>query len=68
VKKLAVFLIELYQKISRLLPATCRFTPTCSEYTKIAIQKYGFLKGMGMGIKRIARCHPKSPGGSDPVP
>ena len=68
IKKLAIFLINIYQKISALTPPVCRFTPTCSEYTKQAIQKYGILKGGWFGIKRICRCHPLNNGGYDPVP
>ena len=62
-------LVLFYRKvISPLKPACCRFTPTCSEYMKQAIQKYGVLKGGWLGIKRICRCHPLNPGGYDPVP
>ncbi|MBI3459668.1 membrane protein insertion efficiency factor YidD [Candidatus Acetothermia bacterium] len=65
----ALKLIESYQKlISPMLPSSCRFYPSCSEYAKQAIQKYGFFKGMWLAIKRIARCHPLNPGGIDPVP
>lgn len=46
----------------------CRFTPTCSEYTKQAIEKYGLFKGITMGIKRISRCRPGGGFGYDPVP
>ena len=67
-KKISTFLITLYQKISALTPSRCRFYPTCSEYTKQAILKYGFIKGCWLGIKRIARCHPLNEGGYDPVP
>lgn len=67
-KKILLFLISIYQKISGLTPAVCRFYPTCSEYTKQAIQKYGVLKGCWLGIKRICRCHPYNDGGYDPVP
>lgn len=67
-KKLAIFLIQIYQKISSLTPPCCRFYPTCSQYMKEAIIKYGFLKGFWLGVKRIARCHPFNEGGYDPVP
>ena len=66
-KKVAVFLISIYQKFSKLTPPCCRFYPTCSEYTKQAIEKYGFLKGGWLGVKRICRCHPFSEGGYDPL-
>lgn len=45
----------------------CVFTPTCSEYTRQAIEKYGFFKGSFLGFKRILRCHPFSKGGNDPL-
>jgi len=67
-KKFVLFLINIYQKFSKYKPAVCRFYPTCSEYTKQAILKYGLLKGGFLGIKRICRCHPFNPGGYDPVP
>lgn len=67
-KKLFLFLIRIYQKIiSPWTPKSCRFYPTCSEYSKEAIIKYGALKGGWMGFKRIIRCHPFNPGGYDPV-
>lgn len=68
-KKLALLLIRGYQlTLSRVLPPSCRFTPTCSVYTYQAIEKYGFFKGGWLGAKRISRCHPFNPGGYDPVP
>lgn len=67
VKKLFIILIELYQKISKFTPSVCRFTPTCSEYTKQAILKYGLVKGLWFGTKRICKCHPFHSGGYDPL-
>ncbi len=68
-KKFLVGLIKFYRKyISPLKPPTCRFTPTCSEYSMIAIEKYGVKKGGWLAIKRILRCNPFFPGGNDPVP
>lgn len=68
-KYLAMGLIRLYQRtLSRALPSSCRFTPSCSHYTYEAINRFGLLKGGWLGLKRIARCHPFNPGGYDPVP
>ena len=67
-KNLILFLIKIYQKFSKLTPSKCRFYPTCSQYTKEAIIKYGVVKGGWLGIKRISRCHPLNEGGYDPVP
>jgi hypothetical protein len=67
--KLLMGSIRVYQlTLSRVTPPSCRFYPSCSEYTLQAIAKYGALKGAWLGVKRIARCHPFHPGGYDPVP
>ena len=68
-KRLALGLIRLYQlTISQVMPPSCRFMPTCSQYTYEAISRYGFLKGGWLGARRLARCYPFHPGGYDPVP
>ncbi len=68
-KTLALGAIRLYQlTLSRVLPDSCRFTPSCSQYGYEAIARYGLIRGGWLTIKRLARCHPFSPGGYDPVP
>jgi putative membrane protein insertion efficiency factor len=70
-KKIALFLIKFYQSgISPLFGgrAICRFTPSCSEYAKQAIEKHGALRGAWLGFKRILRCRPGGGFGYDPVP
>ncbi len=68
IRKVAVFPVLVYQyTISPLLPSSCRFSPTCSQYMKEAIIKHGVSKGTWMGLKRIARCHPWGGHGHDPV-
>ena len=67
-KKIFIYLIEKYQKyISPMLGKNCKYYPSCSEYTKQAIEKYGALKGSFLGIWRILRCNPFSKGGYDPL-
>jgi len=68
--KIALGLIWFYQLIiSPLLPkGICRFTPSCSHYAAQAYGKYGFLRGTWLSVRRLLRCHPWNPGGSDPVP
>ena len=68
-KRVLAGIIRLYQRlISPLLPSACRFEPSCSEYARQAVLKYGVLKGTWLGLRRIVRCHPWNPGGVDPVP
>ena len=65
----ATALIRVYQLfLSPLLPASCRYTPTCSAYAVEAIERHGVLRGSWLAAKRIARCHPFRTGGHDPVP
>ena len=67
--KVIIVLIKIYRRLlSPLLPPACRFTPTCSEYSMQALEKYGFSRGMYLSVRRILRCHPFNPGGYDPVP
>lgn len=76
-KSLFLSLIRFYQKSNfinnplfktlGMTESVCRFSPTCSEYTYQAIKKYGTIKGMFLGLKRVIRCHPWSKGGFDPV-
>lgn len=53
--------------ISPLLPSACRFHPTCSDYMREAVLRYGPARGLLMGLRRLSRCHPWNPGGLDPV-
>ncbi|MDR3093244.1 MAG: membrane protein insertion efficiency factor YidD [Bacteroidales bacterium] len=69
IKYLLIGLVKFYQhSISPLTPASCRYTPTCSQYAIEALQKYGALKGGWLALKRILRCHPWGGHGLDPVP
>lgn len=68
-KTLLLIILRFYKRfISPMLGQNCRFSPTCSEYAIIAIDRYGALKGTGLALKRIGRCHPFHPGGIDEVP
>ncbi|AVP37368.1 membrane protein insertion efficiency factor YidD [Staphylococcus felis] len=68
-KTVLIGLIRIYQRfISPLTPPSCRFYPTCSNYTLEAIRVHGAIKGTWLGVKRILKCHPFHKGGFDPVP
>lgn len=69
VKFIFIYLIKAYQfLLSPFLGKNCRFTPSCSEYSIMAFESHGILKGIGLTIKRISRCHPWGKHGYDPVP
>ena len=68
-KRMLLFVVRAYQAaLSPLLPAACRYHPTCSNYTIEALEVHGALRGSWLAVKRIARCHPFRAGGFDPVP
>lgn len=62
-------LLTVYKRwISPLLPPACRFHPTCSDYAAESIRTHGVVRGSGLALRRVCRCHPLSAGGFDPVP
>ncbi|WP_239234231.1 membrane protein insertion efficiency factor YidD [Candidatus Nitrotoga sp. BS] len=68
-RQLLIRLISLYQYLlSPLMPPTCRFTPSCSQYAREVISKHGAWRGTWLSIKRVIRCNPWNPGGYDPAP
>lgn len=68
-KRVLIALIRFYQKnISSKTPPCCRFTPTCSQYALVAIERFGAIRGTLMAIWRVLKCAPWHPGGYDPVP
>jgi uncharacterized protein len=69
-RNIFIFFIRFYQRIIPLLipSSPCRFTPSCSEYSRQAFQKYNLFKAFGLSLWRILRCNPWMPGGEDPLP
>jgi putative membrane protein insertion efficiency factor len=67
-RELVLVSLRFYKQwISPLLPSACRFHPTCSEYMMHAVDKYGVIRGILLGLKRLSKCHPFHEGGYDPV-
>lgn len=71
--KLTIGILKLYKKftspvLERIFGKACRFTPTCSEYTIEALEKFGVVHGLSLGIRRFLKCHPWGGSGYDPVP
>ena len=64
----ALACLDVYRRfLSPLLPRSCRFQPTCSEYATQSIERHGVLRGFALAVSRVLRCHPLSRGGYDPV-
>ena len=68
-KGLLVGVVTLYKTfLSPLLPPACRFYPSCSSYAIQALEKHGVINGLWLALRRLIRCHPYNPGGTDPIP
>ena len=67
-RRMAIVAIRAYQSTASIRPQVCHYHPTCSEYTAQCIHRFGVVAGTALGIRRILRCNPYSPGGYDPVP
>lgn len=69
IRRVMLGVIRAYQiLISPLFPPTCRFQPTCSQYALEAVKRFGVCRGTWLAMKRVVKCHPRHPGGDDPVP
>lgn len=67
--RVAIVLVRAYQlALSPFAGGACRFTPSCSEYAIQAIQEHGAMRGLGLALRRVGRCHPLGSSGFDPVP
>lgn len=67
-RRICLGLISFYQRwISPMLPPACRFEPSCSEYAREAVDRYGVMRGLALSVIRLLKCHPFHPGGIDPV-
>lgn len=67
--RVLIGVVRFYQRaVSPFTPAACRFTPTCSEYARQALERHGALRGGGLALRRLVRCHPWGGHGYDPVP
>ena len=67
-QKAVIATLRFYKSfVSPYLPSACRYSPTCSEYMMEAVDRHGVLRGVGMGLRRLLRCHPFHAGGFDPV-
>jgi putative membrane protein insertion efficiency factor len=68
-KRVILAILRLYRfVVSPLLPPSCRFTPSCSEYAVMSVERFGVLRGGWLAVQRVLKCHPWGPAGLDPVP